>query len=378
MHFLETYALNSGLKIDKPFIFEKYYPIESNDYIIFSCENYKYLQDVIDIINPYLNETKIIYLKHQSDDKFEECHKINDIGYNQAAYLIGKSKLYFGEPSIFTDLASHYGVRTVTIYSNAFPQNVLPYWGMKNDFQVLVKDGVKPVFDIEKNYNILNSIRPEQIAKKILNALKIEHEYNYETVYMGSAYRRNDILIEVVPDNNDPVLMQNPNCAVRMDLKFDEEYLYDILQLRPLQIWTDKPINYKILEEFKENIQQVFYIITQDDSPDFVKTLKEHSIRTRLVTFLEEKELNNKKLSYIDYDPIINLSAEKKELKNLPINSLFYSSCKAIYESGVYYASDYARATKTPIGKPFDIGKLEEHDILLRDLRYFKILSKQD
>ena len=195
---------------------------------------------------------------------------------------------------------------------------------------------------------------------------------------MGSAYRRNDILVEVVPDNNDPVLMQNPNCAVRMDLKFNEEYLYDILQLRPLQIWTNKPINYKILEELKENIQQIFYIITEDDHPNFVKTLKEYSIKTRLVTFLEESKLNSKKLSYIDYDPIINLNIEKKELKNLPINNLFYSSCKAIYESGVYYASDYARAKKIPINDPFDIGKFEEHDILFKDLRYFKVLSKHD
>jgi len=378
MHFLETYALNSGLKIDKPFIFERYCSVEFDDYIVFGCKSYQYIQDVIDIINPYLGDTKLIYLKHQSSNEFQDCHKMEGIDYGQAAYLVRESKLYFGEPSVFTDIASHYDIPTVTIYSNAFPQNVLPYWNIKNDFQVRVKDGPKPAFNVEENHDILNSIKPEQIAKKIFSALNIEHDYNYETVYMGSLYRRNDIIVEVVPDNNDPVLMENPNCSVRMDLKFDEEYLYKILKLRPLQIWTNKPINHKILEELKGSIQQVYYVITEDDDPHFVKTLNELLIRTRLVSHLSDDELNAKKLNYIDYDPITNLNTEKKELKNLPINNLFYSSCKALYENDTYYASDYARAINQAIDEPFEINKLEEHDFLLKDLRYFKILSKQD
>ena len=50
MHFLETYALNSGLKIDKPYIFQKYYPILYENFIVFSHDNYEHYQDVIDII----------------------------------------------------------------------------------------------------------------------------------------------------------------------------------------------------------------------------------------------------------------------------------------------------------------------------------------
>ena len=106
MHFLETYALNSGLKIDKPFVFEKYYPLEIDDYIVFNYKNYEYLQDVLDIVKPYLGDTKIVYLKDTGDDEFENCHEINDADYSQCAYLIKKCKLYFGEPSIFSDLAS--------------------------------------------------------------------------------------------------------------------------------------------------------------------------------------------------------------------------------------------------------------------------------
>ena len=92
---------------------------------------------------------------------------------------------------------------------------------------------------------------------------------------------------------------------------------------------------------------------------------------------MKNEELNKKKLNYMDYDPIINLSVEKEELKKLQINNLFYSSCKALYENGKYYASDYARATKQTMNNPFELGKLEDNDLLLKDLRYFKVLAKQ-
>jgi hypothetical protein len=375
MHFLETYALNSGLKIDKPFIFEKYYPIEFDDYIVFSFKNYEYFQDVIDIIKPHLKGTEIIHLKRQASE-FADCHEIKGIDFNQAAYLIGRSKLYFGEPSIYTDLASHYGVNTVTIYSNTFPQNAFPYWKSK-DYAISIGGNSKPFFGSEQSLGALNSIKPEEIAQKILNALGAEYKTDHETVFIGSLYQRNDIIAEIVPDNNQPVLMDNLNCSVRMDLKFNEEYLYNILKLRPLQIWTKTPIHEKILTEHKDNIQQIFYIITENDNPEFPRLLKNLSIKTKLVTYLSEQELNKKKLNYIDYDPIFDLNQEKTRLNNSSINNLFYSSCKVLYENDAYYASDYARSIKLEIEDSFEENKFEKNELLLKDLRYFKIVSKQ-
>jgi len=377
MHFLETYALNSGLKIDKPFIFEKYHPVGFDDYIVFSHKSYEYFQDVIDIISPLLKDTQIIHLQRHAGE-FVDCHKIAGIDFNQAAYLIGRSKLYFGEPSIYTDLASHYGVKTVTTYSNTFPQNAFPYWGSKKDCQISIESDQKPPFGSSaENHKILNSIKPEEIAKKILEALKIEHSLDYETIFMGTLYQRNDVIVEIVPDNNPPVLMDNLVCSVRMDLKFNEEYLYEILKLRPHQVWTKKSIHENILEELKDNIQQVFYIITEDDDPSFPRLLKNLSIKTRLVTYLDEKELNKKKLDYVDHDPIFNLNEEKKRFENVQINNLFYSSCKALYENDTYYPSDYARAMNLPIEDLFEASKFEDNELLFKDLRYFKISSEQ-
>ena len=65
MHVVESYATNLGLKIDKPEIYESYYPIGDFDYITLSLgghgENvfYKHWQDVINIAFPLLEKNNI-------------------------------------------------------------------------------------------------------------------------------------------------------------------------------------------------------------------------------------------------------------------------------------------------------------------------------
>ena len=53
MHILESFATSCGLKIDKPYIYEKYYPLNIEKYIIlethdnkYQAKNYDYWQDV--------------------------------------------------------------------------------------------------------------------------------------------------------------------------------------------------------------------------------------------------------------------------------------------------------------------------------------------
>ena len=379
MHLIETYALNCGLKIDEPHIFQKYYPIVSEKYITFSYGSYEYYQDVIDIIFPKLAEKgiEIIYIKNKNDETFDLCREIPEIDLNQSAYLISKALLHFGEPTFFSELAAYYNLKTVTIYSNAYPQNVRPYWNKGNDFEIKA-EGI-PVFDPLKNHVTVNSVKPEEVAKKILTALNIKYDYGYETVYLGDFYYRNDIAMEVVPDKNPPVILENNNRSVRMDLNFNEEYLYNILKLKPHQIWTDKPINEEILRALKDQIQQVLYVVTEDDDPSFIRMLSELSVRYKIVSFLDKSILNLKKLDYFDFSPIIDLNPDDLgDWYSAGINNLFYSSCKIIYDGGLHYPSEHARDNMMAIDEPFKICEFKESDTLLKDLAFFKILRKLD
>ena len=65
MHLVETYALSCGAKIDKPLIYEKYFPLPQVKYITFQpfsgapSKNYDFWQQVIDILFPILQNKDI-------------------------------------------------------------------------------------------------------------------------------------------------------------------------------------------------------------------------------------------------------------------------------------------------------------------------------
>ena len=66
MHVLESYALQNDLKIDKPFVYEKFFPLAIDKYITIDTSNlgtsalaYDHWQLVVDLIQPKLKEQKI-------------------------------------------------------------------------------------------------------------------------------------------------------------------------------------------------------------------------------------------------------------------------------------------------------------------------------
>ena len=64
-HLIETYALNCGLKIDKPFMLEKFFPIDVENFITihpnskYTSKCYDHWQEVVDLIREPLKENNI-------------------------------------------------------------------------------------------------------------------------------------------------------------------------------------------------------------------------------------------------------------------------------------------------------------------------------
>ena len=71
MHFLECYALNCGLKIDKPFIHEEECEVPSEEYITFhgthdfQSKSYSHWQSVIDLILAEYPNLKIVQIGNE-------------------------------------------------------------------------------------------------------------------------------------------------------------------------------------------------------------------------------------------------------------------------------------------------------------------------
>ena len=183
MHLIESYATSCGLKINKPFIYTNFFPLNTDKYISFQpfskpAKNYDYWQDVINLIYPYLKNEKIdiVQIGTKDDPKIDKCiHTCGQTNISQAAYIIQKSILHFGADSFGAHIASGFDKKILALYSNNNIENVLPYWSKKEDL-VLLKPNInkKPSYASEENPKSINLIKPEEIASGILKLLNIQ------------------------------------------------------------------------------------------------------------------------------------------------------------------------------------------------------------
>tara|TARA_Y100000310_G_scaffold341514_1_gene440895 strand:+ start:2474 stop:3676 length:1203 start_codon:yes stop_codon:yes gene_type:complete len=369
MHLIESFALNSGLKIGKPYIYESYIPIPINSkkYITFqphgqkefTCRAYSYWQEVLDILRPHLNKKEIALIQLGLKDERLYKGSLNMIGktnLNQAAYLIKNSCLHLGIDSYGVHFASGYGKKIVALYVNMLPSNSGPYWSKKKDVKLISpkrKKNELPSYAVHEDPKTIDRIKPEEIASAVCALLNIDYDYPYKTIYIGEEYSYKRV--EIVPTN----YVENwrdfevDSMILRMDKFFDEKTCISQLNLSPCSIVTDKPINLEIIKAFKNKIIELVYFVRDTRDIEYIKRLKTTGIKLYLVCDLPEKKFNDIKIEYIDIAPIVHkVSATKEEfLKKAKIESLddiyFKSSCAVIREQGLY--SSYAKGDTSQI-----------------------------
>jgi len=354
MRLLDTYATNTGSKIDKPFIYSKYFPLPIGKYITFQPQtpydsrNYSYWQEVIGLIHSYLNKNNINIVQVGTKDEKPLNGVINLLGQtniNQLAYVIENSSLHFGADSFCVHLSSYFNKPIVSLYSISNPNVAGPHFGDKSKHILLNGyeriGNKKPSYSQVESPKSIDEIKPEEIAGAILKLLDIEYSNLPESIYFGQDFNARSF--EVVPDeiidvNSIPI--ENP--IVRMDYCFNEEALENILSAKKAIIFTNKSIKKDLIQKYKKNILQVIYIIEEDNDINFVKLLKNNSINYTLLSFLEESILNKYKIDYMDYNLIINKKHKTKEdTKIIDANNLYYKSSRTLVSSKGQFISRY-------------------------------------
>jgi hypothetical protein len=346
MRLLDTYATNTGSKIDKPFIYTKYFPLPLKPYITiqnqtpYDSRNYSYWQEVINLIQPFLSKADIYIVQVGTKDEKQLGGVINLLGQtniNQLAYLVQNSKLHFGADSLCVHLASSFDIPIVSLYSISNPNVAGPHFGNK-DKHILLKGyerigNKKPSYSQVETPKSIDTIKPEEIAEGVLKLLNIEFPKMPETVFIGQDFNLKSF--EIIPDQVlDLSSIQVENPIIRLDYCFNEEALVSILSQRKSIIFTNKPIKKDIIEKYKQNISQLIYIIEENNSVNFVKLLKSNSISYTLLSFLPEEVLNKFKIDYMDYNLIVNRKHKtKEEAKVSNVDSLYYNSSRTLYSS---------------------------------------------
>jgi hypothetical protein len=360
MRLLDTYATNTGSKIDKPFIYSKFFPLPIGKYITFQAQtpydsrNYSYWQEVINLLHPFLNKNDIHILQVGTKDEKALNGVVNLLGQtniNQLSYVIENSILHFGADSLCVHLSSHFNKPIVSLYSISNPSVAGPHFGDKNK-HILLKGyerigNRKPSYSQVESPKSIDTIKPEEICTAILNLLNIEYSNLPETIHFGQDF--NVKSFEIIPDkmiDANSIPIENP--IVRMDYHFNEQALQNILEVKKTIIFTNKPIKKDIIQKYKKNILQVIYIIEENNDINFVKTLKNNSINYTLLSFLEESNLNKYKIDYMDYNLIVNRKHKTKEdTKITDVNNLFYKSSRVLHSSEGQFISRYDWLNKT-------------------------------
>jgi len=365
MHLIEQYALSCGAKINKPYIREKYFPIPANNYITFSpqskpSKNYDYWKEVLSMIVPPLSKTGIalVQLGVEKDPKFDGCIDLRGkTSIPQAAYLIKRAIMQLGTDSFATHVASAFGTKVVSLYSNSPIQNCKPYWSRQEDCILLESDrqGLKHSFAIEENPKTINTIAPEEIALSVFKLLGLQTRVRHKTVQIGSKW--NNEFLEVVPSHVATFSKPAPKDrhVIRMDYHFNEEVMTLQLKSNPGLVVTNKPISIDCLVKSKELIEQVIYLVEDDKfEADFIRELDRNGIQNSVFADLKKEDLDKLKYELLDLNKGIALIENKtiesvRNYDKIDIDKLMFRSRKFIIEKDKIYPGKAAYLNKRSI-----------------------------
>ena len=399
MHILESFAINSGSKIDRPYIYDTYIPLQWNTekYITFQpfgtwprgqAKQYSYWEEVMDILRPIFDSNGIHIVQIGSKGEPPIKGVMNMIGkttLNQAAYLIKNSLLHLGLDSFGVHMASGYGKKIVALYSNGLPATCGPYWSDEKDVRLIcsVKEGEQPSWCEHENPKTIDRIKAEEVARSVCELLDLNFDYEFETLYIGKEYAQKRI--EVVPTNH----IGNwkdfgvDSLILRMDKHFSEEMCAAQLEKCHCSIVTDKPVRLDLIKHYKKRIAELVFIVKNSEYIDYLKTAKSLGVKLFLISHLETEEFNKLKLDYIDVSRIVHFPRPNKEEfmkqhKDVDFNDLYYKSGTTIIRDKSIYGS-YSPQDKEPVNyvKGSRPRKFNDCPELWKDLEKLLILKKK-
>jgi hypothetical protein len=388
MHLLETYALATGSKIKKPFIFKKYFPLPVSKYITIqnssgmSGKCYDYFQEVVDFLYEDLQKNGYSIIQIGSKDDKPLDRVINLQGYtnlNQTAFILDNSNLHIGNDSFAIHMCSFFNIPLISLYSISSPEIAGPFW--KNNKQIcLTPPNWTPSFNPNESPKKVNEITVEKIVDSTKKLLSINNINKIKTVHIGNQYGK--ILIESFPNQIvPPNLFGTFPLNIRIDYTKEdlkpEDYnaILSNLNIRNCSIITDKPIDLKPLFNFKDKILGIFYDITENINLEFINQANLLGFKIDCI-FHENtgnKNLEQRKFDLIDYPQIINVIPKNKLDIELG-GETYYKSRKLIIANNKFYLSKTAQEENVE----FNIHNNNPWVQKVSDLKNIKNLLEKD
>jgi hypothetical protein len=348
LHIAESYALQAGQRLQKPVLYDQFYPLPFSDYIVFQpiskpSKTYDFWLTVIEQLSPILEKSgiKIVQIGKADEPKFPFCYHAHGASLLQSMYLIRHSKLVLSADSWSAHAAGIMGnIPIVSLYSNNYVNCVKPYFASPEQLICLEpnRENLKPTFSFDEKPKQINKIKPEEIVRSVCSLLKLEFNFPFETIFIGNFF--NVQTLEIIP--NQVVGVNNPvPLTIRMDLEFNEAILFEHLKQYKCLILTKQPINFNLLSQAKANIIEVIYELDENHSSSFPDALRQMGINYRLISYLPTETINKLKLEYLDIGLINTLRPTQPAFMEINRN-YYYKTSKFLIANGKTYPSLWA------------------------------------
>lgn len=378
MKLLERYSLQSGLKIGKQHLLEKFFPLPENPYIVLHAssgmgsKNYLYWNEVTQILHPILkaNNVSLIQIGAAEDPSIIHCnHLQGKTSLHQTNYILRNALMLIGNDSFSAHRCGHIGVPVLTVFGPTSKDNHSPLEHTPNSiFLESHRNNNNPTFSSQEFQKTVDYIRPEEIINGVLKILGANIKFNRNSMYIGRHYPMSSL--EWVPNSElSPQFMPNAPIICRPDWlnsiePNNEQFIAQSLNGgRKMTILINSELHLGLINQFKQNIEALIIEISDKFSLEYVKHLKRIGVKCQFFSFAQGEELSNLRLKFFDYATIDSKKKRTKEHfveesskylnkeldKNLTIGeNWWYKSNKFILSNNKIYLSKFALTHDLP------------------------------
>ncbi len=294
-HLLHEYSKSLGVKVSKPDLQQHFFPCLDEKYILFynserqASKIYKHYSTVFQLLREALDDHGIKIYQIGGENAIMGVSRHLSCSLKNEAYLVAKSMLYLGPDSYLAQYASAQDVKTITLHGNNYASNTKPFWGSFKDKACLEPNwNLNPCFSAEDPQRQIDSIKPEEVCKKILEFCGLgQLKFNFKTINIGDSYYQK--IVEVVPTAITKGLPRS--LFVRIDYGVEEEALLYYCANHEVILVTDQLPQISMLMQFRENIKRILYTVQDknDTIPEeYFESLKKLGIDFILLSDKED------------------------------------------------------------------------------------------
>ena len=339
-HLLHEYSKSLGVKVSKPDLQQHFFPCLDEKYILFynserqASKIYKHYSTVFQLLREALDDHGIKIYQIGGENAIMGVSRHLSCSLKNEAYLVAKSMLYLGPDSYLAQYASAQDVKTITLHGNNYASNTKPFWGSFKDKACLEPNwNLNPCFSAEDPQRQIDSIKPEEVCKKILEFCGLgQLKFNFKTINIGDSYYQK--IVEVVPTAITKGLPRS--LFVRIDYGVEEEALLYYCANHEVILVTDQLPQISMLMQFRENIKRILY--TVQDKNDTIPEEYFESLKKLGIDFilLSDKEDDLSFLRNKYFETQVHPKHDRKEPIVCPDDAKFLSNKKIIEEDKVY------------------------------------------